>query len=51
MDYVILVVVLALIQYMGFGIMVGRARGKYGVSRGNLAMKVIEFNKDETLTE
>ena len=31
MDYVIIVVVLALIQYLGFGIMVGRARGKYNV--------------------
>ena len=31
MDYVIIVVVLALIQYLGFGILVGRARGKYNV--------------------
>jgi glutathione S-transferase len=31
MDFVIIVVVLALIQYLAFGIMVGMARGKYGV--------------------
>ncbi|MDD9889565.1 MAG: MAPEG family protein [Gammaproteobacteria bacterium] len=31
MDYVIIVVVLALIQYLVFGILVGRARGKYNV--------------------
>ncbi|NKB35152.1 MAG: MAPEG family protein [Pseudomonadales bacterium] len=31
MDYVIIVVVLALIQYSAFGILVGRARGKYNV--------------------
>ena len=32
MDLVIIVVVLALIQYIAYGILVGRARGKYGVS-------------------
>jgi len=32
MDYVIIVVVLALVQYSVFGILVGRARGKYGVN-------------------
>ena len=32
MDYVIIVVVLALMQYLGFGIMVGRARGKYNIA-------------------
>ena len=31
MDLVTIVVVLALIQFIGFGILVGRARGKYGV--------------------
>ena len=31
MDFVIIVVILALIQYIGFGILVGRARGKYNV--------------------
>ena len=31
MDFVIIVVVLALIQYIAFGILVGRARGKYDV--------------------
>lgn len=31
MDYVIIVVALALIQYSAFGILVGRARGKYNV--------------------
>lgn len=32
MEYVVIVVVLALVQYSVFGILVGRARGKYGVS-------------------
>ncbi|MDA1371086.1 MAG: MAPEG family protein [Proteobacteria bacterium] len=32
MDLVIIVVVLALIQFIVFGILVGRARGKYNVS-------------------
>jgi glutathione S-transferase len=32
MDYAIIVAVLALIQYSAFGILVGRARGKYNVS-------------------
>ena len=32
MDYVIIVVVLALVQYSAFGILVGRARAKYNVS-------------------
>ncbi len=31
MDFVIVVVVLALIQFIAFGILVGRARGKYNV--------------------
>jgi uncharacterized MAPEG superfamily protein len=31
MPYVLLVIVLALLQFMLFGIAVGRARGKYGV--------------------
>lgn len=31
MDWVTLVAMLALLQYMFFGIMVGQARGKYGV--------------------
>lgn len=31
MDFVIIVVVLALVQYFAFGILVGMARGKYGV--------------------
>jgi uncharacterized MAPEG superfamily protein len=31
MAYVLLVIVLALLQYIFFGIAVGRARGKYGV--------------------
>jgi len=31
MDYVIIVVVLALVQYIAFGILVGRARAKYNV--------------------
>lgn len=32
MEYVVIVVVLALVQYSVFGILVGRARGKYGVN-------------------
>ena len=31
MDYVVIVVVLALVQYSAFGILVGTARGKYNV--------------------
>ena len=32
MDLVIVVVVLVLIEYIAFGILVGRARGKYGIA-------------------
>lgn len=31
MEYVTIVISLALLQYMGFGAMVGRARGVYGI--------------------
>jgi len=31
MEWVAIVVVLALLQYLGFGVLVGRARGRYGV--------------------
>ena len=31
MEFVIIIAMLALVQYLGFGMLVGRARGKFGV--------------------
>ncbi len=31
MEFVIIIAMLALVQYLGFGMLVGRARGKFGI--------------------